>query len=660
MGQDVTEIALTMFQSNPWAVFSSLFKIFFFINILGTLILRLSIFHPTFSLKNKVATFFLFIFSLISTYLGIFYEYPAFFENVLPLFLQKIIFTTALYISPNYFFAASLICLILVLIIHIQNKQRSRFFYTVSFLSVAVFFISKEIFDYFSLYQMALKKNPLVIQIAIDSFRYDRLNRKEVIPHISELLNDNQTVLFSDHIVGIPRTFPSWVEMLSGKYTMENNIRHMFPNHSSRQSLPDGIIHKTKKDPLNFYHVMISDFAGDIFPRFNTGADEVLTPTLNISSLIKQGIAQSLPLYLPLFILPWTIDFFIELKESPLLSDPMQITQKAIRKISQKLSDQPLFLTLFFSTAHFPYAAPHPGYKKFSPENYSGNFLFQKNPPLNFGEENLSEKEIAKIRSLYDGALWSIDQSLGALFYFLKKNQILDQTLISITGDHGEFLYESDFFQGHGEQLYGEHVLHVPWILTLPDPFIVQKKEIVTTTRTIDIPKTLFSLTQDWITQDHKIEKELDTTQGVDLRSSFLSLNDPFPSLPAYSETGIWFSRHGRGRFQDERLDYPSISGLLDFDAGYGGEITLSPNFESIIKSAKHRSIIKDQWKLIYIPTKDKISFKLFDRFQDPENRLDISSKNPKTLQELKDYFWKIVLEKENQINLYDGYIFYD
>lgn len=66
----------------------------------------------------------------------------------------------------------------------------------------------------------------------------------------------------------------------------------------------------------------------------------------------------------------------------------------------------------------------------------------------------------------YDQGVEYTDQYIGLLMQALKQRQLDKNTLVIITGDHGESLTEHDF-QGHGRVLYWEQI-HVPLIFWYP------------------------------------------------------------------------------------------------------------------------------------------------------------------------------------------------
>jgi arylsulfatase A-like enzyme len=484
---------------------------------------------------------------------------------------------------------------------------------------------------------------PHILLVAIDSLRYDRLARADVLPTVGSLLKEKSAVSFEDHQVGVPRTFPSWVEILEGRSAPRTGIRHMFPGFGPRSGERRGLA--TALRDAGYDTVAIADFAGDIFPRFDAGFKRVKAPKLTLRTMIRMSVDQAFPAFLPLLTAPRVHHWFAALKESPVFGDAEHLVDTAAQELAERDDDAPLFMTLFFSTAHFPYAAPYPYYRLFTDKAYAGPFLFHKNPEL--ASDSVTQADIAQVRGLYDGALRAIDDELARLFGVIRARGLWDDTLVVITADHGEDLFEEGRLQGHGEHLRGENVLRVPLVLKLPASFS-PPRSIPYLSRSIDIAPTLAALVgaPKW------------STDGHDFTPWLLGDRSDDPGLSAYAETGIWFSRGGAGFYQSNRLDYPGISGMLSFDQGYTGEIVLNPVFEEIVVTAKHRALITSTHKLIYVPGPSGVSFQLYDRRADPASRTDLATSDPERLAALRARFLSLVTDLEAPARrVLDGYV---
>ncbi len=72
------------------------------------------------------------------------------------------------------------------------------------------------------------------------------------------------------------------------------------------------------------------------------------------------------------------------------------------------------------------------------------------------------------LKALYSGELAYLDAQVGRLLDGLASRGILEDTVIIITGDHGETFWEHGDFWHHGAWVYQTNV-HVPFIVSLPD-----------------------------------------------------------------------------------------------------------------------------------------------------------------------------------------------
>lgn len=490
---------------------------------------------------------------------------------------------------------------------------------------------------------------PNILLLAIDSLRYDQLQILRDQGGIGELLAAPEAVVFSDHLVGVPRTFPSWIEMLEGRYSSRNGIRHMFPGFAERQQERPGLV--TSLHKTGYQTLLASDFAGDIFPRFKAGYTRIAAPKLDLRTMIRMSVAESMPAILPLAMLPGLKSWFPALKQSPSYADPAHLVEDALDLLADG-SDSPYFLTIFFSTAHFPYAAPYPYYLTDTDRDYRGPFRFQKNPALL--NEEVNEADVRQVRGLYAGAVRSINDQLKIMFDELKSRGLWNNTIVLLTADHGEDLFESGRGQGHGEHLWGENVLKVPLLIKMPKGQIPSVSNISFVSRAVDLMPTLLGLLGLPKPED---QRPLD---GIDWTPWIRGLRRDDPQIAAISETEIWFSRSGKGEFQNYRLDYPGISGLLNFDQGYSGEIVLNPLYESAIITAKHRALSTSAYKLIYMPTKRGIEWQLFDRMADPESKRDIKDAMPEVFAKMKTQLLSHLALSEVPRRLLDDYVVAD
>jgi arylsulfatase A-like enzyme len=133
--------------------------------------------------------------------------------------------------------------------------------------------------------------------------------------------------------------------------------------------------------------------------------------------------------------------------ELAIIQDAGHLTNLA-QELIDEVKNEKFFLFLHYWDTHSPYNCP----KKYSPGRKKAR------DPVDI------------YLSKYYGAVNYVDHNIGKLLEFLKENNLMDNTLLILTSDHGESLNEHDiFFDHHG--LYDE-TTHVPFILNNPRGFM--------------------------------------------------------------------------------------------------------------------------------------------------------------------------------------------
>lgn len=123
---------------------------------------------------------------------------------------------------------------------------------------------------------------------------------------------------------------------------------------------------------------------------------------------------------------------------------------------SGRQSDTPFFGFLFYDTPH-NHMVPDDYPVKFQPYWESVNKLeldADFNPEL--------------IKNNYKSTLHYVDNQIGRVLTDLEKRDLLDETIVMITGDHGQEFNEHGMnYWGHGSN-FGEYQLHVPMVVHWP------------------------------------------------------------------------------------------------------------------------------------------------------------------------------------------------
>ncbi len=437
---------------------------------------------------------------------------------------------------------------------------------------------------------------PNVLILAVDSLRADQVPDEILAPNLARLAARGTRV--ERAYTAIPRTFPSWVSLLTGRWPSTNNLRTMFPRAEQRARRFDALPERLAA--LGYETAVVSDFAGDIFTRIELGFQRVRAPIFRFSGLVEQRSLEVHPHFLPYVTGTWGRRLFPIVDEFAQLADARIVTDRAIETVDEMAATgRPWLLAVFYGNAHFPYAAQWPHYRKFTDPAYRGPYRYHRPPDVTGGAEETAADR-AQIEGLFRGAIHEVDEGAGRLLAHLAETGLDRETIVVLVADHGENLGEHDHGVGHGEHLRGEAALRVPLLFAGPGlPEGVLRAGVA---RTVDMTPTVLGL----------LGVEKPPMDGADL-GPWLRGEAPSPVPYAYVETGIWFSDQGEDFYQKLRLPYPSVLSLGEIDHAHGDEVVLRREWAQLINVAKHRALIEDHWKLIYMPLADGVRFELFD-----------------------------------------------
>ncbi|MBN2292180.1 MAG: sulfatase-like hydrolase/transferase [Pirellulales bacterium] len=222
--------------------------------------------------------------------------------------------------------------------------------------------------------------------------------------------------------------------------------------------------------------------------------------------------------------------------------------------------DKPFFLFLHYFDAHFPYEPPAPFATDFADDPYAGEIAY-------------------------------VDRCIGQVIDKLKKTGMYDNTLIIITGDHGEGLGDHNELQ-HGFLIY-QSTLEVPLIVRVPKGG-VRNIRVDGHVSLVDIVPTVLSLVGLEAPQQ---------VQGIDLRDCLEGSSVPQRKQPIYVES-----------LYPELMNCGALFGAID-----------------------------GTWKYILAPRPE-----LYDLSLGAEEKVDIISKQPHTAMRLQASLDKMIAGMES------------
>ncbi|WP_255170559.1 sulfatase [Natrononativus amylolyticus] len=133
--------------------------------------------------------------------------------------------------------------------------------------------------------------------------------------------------------------------------------------------------------------------------------------------------------------------------------------------LASRSRDRPFFLFCNYIEPHVEYDPPRAYAERFLPEggSYEEATAIRQDPrAYDVGDYELTEREFALLRGLYQAELAYVDDQLERLRAALEDTGHWEDTLLVVCGDHGEHVGEHGFF-GHQYNLY-DTLLHVPLV----------------------------------------------------------------------------------------------------------------------------------------------------------------------------------------------------
>jgi arylsulfatase A-like enzyme/Tfp pilus assembly protein PilF len=266
-----------------------------------------------------------------------------------------------------------------------------------------------------------------VILISIDTLRADYVSAYQQgnaqTPHLDKLAEEG--MLFNRCIAQTPLTLPSHASMLSGTYPLHHLVRDNGGLQVPQQlDLVSEVLNKEGFKTSAFIAAYVLHSKWGMNQGFDTYSDDF--------DLTKYKLTGT----------------ELEKRADVVLAD-------AQTWIAQHKSES-FFSFIHLFDPHADYAPPAPYDKKYPDNPYAGEVEY-------------------------------VDEQLGKFFQFLKTQGIYDDTLIIVTSDHGEGLWD------HGERSHGffvyESTVHVPLIIRAPYSFPAKRQKRVV--ELVDIAPTI-------------------------------------------------------------------------------------------------------------------------------------------------------------------------
>ena len=488
---------------------------------------------------------------------------------------------------------------------------------------------------------VAGKGPPNIIVIGSDSLRGDHLGYSGYKParggEVSPKIDDwaKRAVRFERCYTPIASTLESSVSVMSSTFPHTHGIRHMYPRREQVEAAEAKITTAAEVMAGHGYDTAaIGDWCAGFYEMMPLGFRDV-----SVSSFDNFRIYMSQAVVMAHFVVPLYFDNPVGYRLFPQIGSFAQfVTPEVVtRRVEEKLAEQaasgrPFFWHVFYSCNHLPYATAEPYSRMFTDPAYQGKNRNKVDFDINefvsgTGLESkmaaLPEDEIQQIRGLYDGCTRQFDDCFGRIIAALEKNGLADNTIVVVTADHGDDLYEPGVTLTHGLGFNGaDHCSHIPLAIAGPG---LEGQSIAAQVRSIDLTPTVLDLAG--------IERPA-SWEGKSL-APWIRRDEAPHDLPFYGETSFPFILfHVDGV---ERPQLPPMDELTTIDPAYNHQFVMLEKWDAPVVVAKQRCLRTRDWKVVATPEKDGgRHFGLFHTASDPDCRSDLASGRPEVLEPLQ------------------------
>ena len=283
-----------------------------------------------------------------------------------------------------------------------------------------------------------------VLILTIESLRADQIRAyggsRDVMPAVETLTKDAR--VFLNTYTQSSHTNYAAITPLSSHYPLRSATAYTYPKNPT---YPRVLIYDVLK--AAGYHTAIFSSSNE-----NWGGMINYLETSGLDRFIHAANSKR-----PTYLMQGDAAFAIWARESQHAGslDDRSTVDEAIQWIDG-LDNEPFFIAMNFQNSHLPYPVPPEFPRRFGPAKLDFTIRFAYFP----------KDKIQVVKDVYADSLVYVDSQIARLFQHLKEKNRWENTLVVVTGDHGQAFYEHGF-ASHASAIFDE-VMKVPLIIRAP------------------------------------------------------------------------------------------------------------------------------------------------------------------------------------------------
>lgn len=284
-----------------------------------------------------------------------------------------------------------------------------------------------------------------VIILVVESLRADQLraygSSRDVMPTVDELSLEGRN--FLNAYTQSSHTNYATIVPLSSHYPLRSATAYTYPE---RPSYPRVLIYDVLK-AVGYQTAVFSssnEYWGGMINYLQTG---------KLDHFMHAGNFKG-----PKYLMQDDAGFAAWVRETKHAGsvDDRHTVDEAIRWMDT-VGSKSFFLSINFQNSHLPYPVPRDFPRRFGPPKLDFTIRFARFP----------KDKTSVVKDIYADSLAYVDAQISRLFQYLKQHGLWENTVIVLTGDHGQAFYEHGF-ASHASAIYNE-VMRVPIVIRAPE-----------------------------------------------------------------------------------------------------------------------------------------------------------------------------------------------
>jgi arylsulfatase A-like enzyme len=317
-------------------------------------------------------------------------------------------------------------------------------------------------------------EKPNVVLITMDTVRADHLSlyayERDTTPHLRDLARE--ATVYSRAIATSDETLTTHASIFTGLYPSWHGAYDDPPEHPYGRALAPRFTTMTQVLHADGYWTAaeIANF-GLLGREMGMGKGFSVYRTPRALRLSEVAYESPRPFYLRTAARAVLSSLAINTDEfTTRCLRGADINQRTFALLNQSMQAGPFFLFLNYMDAHGPYVLPAPFNTRFPGRDPHFNTadMWEMTWAVLGGKRHVSDAERAHLVSQYDGGIAYEDEEIGKLLARLRDLGLYENTLIIVTGDHGEAFGEHGLMQHAVGSVY-QDLVRVPLLIKYPN-----------------------------------------------------------------------------------------------------------------------------------------------------------------------------------------------